>query len=107
MNVRLILCAIVFGSTVFSCPQARSQTDPRLGLGEGTGIDKTPAGVEGFKGLTLDDLMNIDVTSVSRQPEAYKNAPAALRVITQDEIRRSGASSLPEALRLADNLQVA
>ncbi len=51
--------------------------------------------------------MDQDVTSVSRQPEPYGQAPAAIDVITQDEIRRSGASSIPEALRLADNLDVA
>jgi len=50
--------------------------------------------------------MDLDVTSVSKQPEPYGQAPAALDVITGDEIRRSGASSIPEALRLADNLEV-
>ncbi len=60
-----------------------------------------------LKKLSLEDLMNLDVTSVSKRPEPYWRAPAAIQVITQDDIRRSGASSIPEALRLADNLQVA
>ncbi len=60
-----------------------------------------------LKKMSLEELMNLDVTSVSRQPEPYGQAPAAIEVITQDEIRRSGASSIPEALRLADNLEVA
>lgn len=51
--------------------------------------------------------MDMDVTSVAREPEPYKEAPAALQVITGDEIDRSGASSIPEALRLADNLDIA
>ncbi len=51
--------------------------------------------------------MNQDVTSVAKAPEPLVQAPAAIQVITNDEIRRSGASSLPEALRLADNLEVA
>ncbi len=51
--------------------------------------------------------MNMDVTSVSKEPEPYMQAPAAIQVITGDQIRRSGASSIPEALRLADNLDVA
>ncbi len=51
--------------------------------------------------------MNLDVTSVNKQPEPYGQAPAAIDVITNDEIRRSGSSNLPEALRLADNLEVA
>ena len=57
--------------------------------------------------MSLQELMNQDVTSVSKAPEPYGQAPAAIQVITNDEIRRSGASSLPEALRLADNLEVA
>jgi len=52
-------------------------------------------------------LMDIDVTSVSRQPEKWFSTASAVQVITEEEIRRSGATSLPEALRLAPNLQVA
>lgn len=60
-----------------------------------------------YKKMSLEELMNQEVTSVSKRSEPYAQAPAAIQVITQDEIRRSGASSLPEALRLADNLNVA
>jgi iron complex outermembrane recepter protein len=60
-----------------------------------------------LKKMSLEQLMNLDVTSVSKQPEPYGQAPAAIEVITNDEIRRSGASSIPEALQLADNLEVA
>ncbi|MGN6641853.1 MAG: TonB-dependent receptor plug domain-containing protein [Verrucomicrobiota bacterium] len=60
-----------------------------------------------YKRMSLEELMAQDVTSVSKAPEPYRQAPAALVVLNQDTIRRSGASSLPEALRLADNLQVA
>jgi iron complex outermembrane receptor protein len=57
--------------------------------------------------LGLEDLMNIEVTSVSKRPERLSDAAASIYVITGDEIRRSGATTLPEALRLAPNLQVA
>jgi iron complex outermembrane receptor protein len=57
--------------------------------------------------LTLEQLAEIQVTSVSRREESLADAPASIYVITQDSIRRSGATSLPEALRLAPNLQVA
>lgn len=60
-----------------------------------------------LKSYTMEQLMGVDVTSVSRRPERYGDAPASIQVITQDDIRRSGATSIPEALRLADNLQVA
>ncbi len=60
-----------------------------------------------LKRLNVEDLMNVQVTSVSRHPEKLLDAASAIQVITQDDIRRSGATSIPEALRLADNLQVA
>jgi len=57
--------------------------------------------------LSLEELANLEVTSVSRRSERLADAPAALYVITGEDIRRSGVSSLPEALRLAPNLEVA
>jgi iron complex outermembrane recepter protein len=60
-----------------------------------------------YKKLSLEELMNLDVTSVAKQPEHYGEAPAAIQVVTQNDIESSGASSIPEALRLADNLEVA
>jgi iron complex outermembrane recepter protein len=60
-----------------------------------------------LKDMSIDELMDLQVTSVSKQPQKLLQAPAAIQVITSDEIRRSGATSIPEALRLADNLEVA
>src|SRR6266568_1352057 len=60
-----------------------------------------------LKKLSLEELLNIEVTSVSRRPEKLSETASAIQVITQEDIRRSGATSLPEALRLASNLQVA
>lgn len=57
--------------------------------------------------LSLEELSNIEITSVSRRAERLSDAPTSVYVITGAEIRRSGATSLPEALRLAPNLQVA
>jgi iron complex outermembrane receptor protein len=57
--------------------------------------------------LSIEDLANIEITSVSKKAEPLLDAPASVFVITADEIRRSGAASLPEVLRLAPNLQVA
>lgn len=56
--------------------------------------------------MSLEDLANIQVTSVSRKAESLADAPAAIFVITGDDIRRSAATTLPEALRLAPNLQI-
>jgi iron complex outermembrane receptor protein len=57
--------------------------------------------------MSLEQLMNVQVTSVSRGPQKLIQAAAAIQVITNEDIRRFGATSLPEALRLADNLEVA
>jgi iron complex outermembrane receptor protein len=60
-----------------------------------------------LKRLSVEELMDIEVTSVSRRPEKLSETPSAVQVITQEDISRSGATSLPEALRLASNLEVA
>jgi len=65
------------------------------------------AQAESLKALSIEQLMNVEVTSVSKRPERLARVASAIQVITQQDIRRSGASSLPEALRLATNLQVA
>jgi len=60
-----------------------------------------------LKKLSLEELMNIEVTSVSKSPEKLSETASAIQVITDEDIRRSGATRLPEALRLASNLEVA
>ncbi len=60
-----------------------------------------------LKSLTIEELMEVDVTSVSRRSEKISQAAAAVTVITAEDIRRSGVTSLPEALRLANSLHVA
>jgi iron complex outermembrane receptor protein len=57
--------------------------------------------------LSIEELSQIQVTLVSRQPERIADAPASIYVITREDIRRAGFTSLAEALRLAPNLQVA
>ncbi len=64
-------------------------------------------GVTACKKLGLQELMDLEVMSVSRRAEKLSDAASAIQVVTADAIRRSGATSLPEALRLADNLHVA
>src|SRR5205823_3694158 len=59
-----------------------------------------------LKRLSVEELMNVEVTSVAKEPQRLLQAAASIQVITAQDIRRSGATSIPEALRLADNLQV-
>ncbi len=56
--------------------------------------------------LSLQDLMSIEVTSVSKRAEPLNTAAAAIFVLTGEEIRRSGARSIAEALRRVPGLQV-
>src|SRR5690606_16082843 len=60
-----------------------------------------------LKRLSVEELLDVEVTSVSRRPQRLSQVASAIQVISQEEIRRSGATSLSEALRLAPNLQVA
>lgn len=62
---------------------------------------------EPLKQMTLEELSNIEVTSVSKEPKGVRRVAAAVYVITQEDIRRSGATTLPEVLRLAPGVNVA
>jgi len=57
--------------------------------------------------LSLEQLMDIEVTSVSKKPEKAAEAAAAVFVITQEDIRRSGATHIPEVLRMVPGVEVA
>lgn len=59
-----------------------------------------------LKKLSIEELLGMEVTSVSRRLERLAEVASAIQVITQEEIRRSGATNLPEALRLAGNIQM-
>ena len=57
--------------------------------------------------MSIEELTTLPVTSVAKRAQPVGQAPAAIYVITHDDIERSGATSIPEMLRLAPNLQVA
>ncbi len=59
-----------------------------------------------LKDLTLEELANVEVTTPGKSPESAFRTPAAVYVLTQDEIRRSGATNIPEALRLVPGVEV-
>jgi iron complex outermembrane receptor protein len=62
---------------------------------------------EDLLNLSVEDLLNVKVTSVSKKAQALNDSPAAVFVITQEDIKRIGATSIPEALRLAPGVDVA
>lgn len=57
--------------------------------------------------MSLEELMNVEVVSVSKRSQRLSEAPSAVFVISGEDIRRSGATSIPEALRMAPGVQVA
>ncbi|MBJ7313104.1 TonB-dependent receptor plug domain-containing protein [Rugamonas sp. CCM 8940] len=90
-------------------PFCRRRSARSAGLLFGAAMAATAAAADGgaFTDMSLEQLGEVVVTSLSRQDERLSDAAAALFVIGADDIRRSGARSIPEALRLAPNLQVA
>jgi len=63
-------------------------------------------GASDFMNLSLEELGSVKVTSVSKKAERLDHAPAAITVITSEEMRRAGVLTLPDALRLAPGVQV-
>jgi iron complex outermembrane receptor protein len=59
-----------------------------------------------LKNLSIEELMQLDVTSVSRRSERLSQAAAAIAVVTPEDLRRSGVTNLPDALRLVNSLFV-
>ena len=64
------------------------------------------AAADDVQGLSIEQLANVEITSVSKAPQSLSTAAAAVYVISHDDVVRSGAISLPEMLRLAPNLEV-
>ncbi len=103
---RLGQAFVVTTVVLMSSASAVLAKDPDLPAGTASSPDAVPS-VEYLRGLSVEDLAQLKVTSVSKRPVALNQSPAAVFVITDEDIRRSGATSLPEALRLAPNLEVA
>jgi iron complex outermembrane receptor protein len=67
------------------------------------GAGETPADLTE---LSLEQLLDTEVTSVAKLPHSLAHSPAAVFVVTQNDIRRLGATSIPEALRFVPGLHV-
>lgn len=70
------------------------------------GSAQSPAKPVDLTSISIEDLMNIQVTSASKKAESLSAAPAAIFVITGEDIRRGGFSSVPDALRTVPGLYV-
>lgn len=69
-------------------------------------LAQSSAQLEELKRLSIEELAETDVTSVSRRSERLVDTAAAVSVITSEDLRRLGVMSVPEALRLAGHLHV-
>ena len=68
--------------------------------------DNNEPSIAELKQMTLEEVMTLEVTTVSRMPEALQDTPAAIAVITQEDIRRSGMNRIPELMPLAPGVNV-
>ena len=67
----------------------------------------SPTTQENILELSLEDILNIEITSVSKKAQSLSEAPAAIFVITNDDLRRSGVTNIPDSLRMVPGLNVA
>jgi len=93
---RTLCCLLFLASTLFL---------PHYGFSQNS--DSSRYSIQALKKLSIEELMNIEVSSVSKHAEKLIQAASAVQVITQSDIRNAGVKTVPEALRLASNLQVA
>ncbi|MEM9386032.1 MAG: TonB-dependent receptor [Pseudomonadota bacterium] len=75
-------------------------------LGFAMALSSTAHAGDDLFDLSLEELVNLEVTSVSRKSERLSDVSAAVFVITQADLQRHGIRSIPEALRLAPGLAV-
>jgi len=70
-------------------------------------LPATRPAAEDLSSLSIDQLMNVEINSVTKHSERIADAPSAVTVITQEDIQRSGLDSIPELLRLVPGMDVA
>jgi len=73
----------------------------------GSTVAQNPRTVPDVTAMSMEDLMDMKVTSVSKRTQKVADAAAAVFVLTQEDVRRSGATNIPEALRFVPGLEVA
>ena len=106
--VTTVLCAAVGWGDVTRSAEAASDADADQSTPtdapdeafDDEGFDDEGFDDEGFGGLDLEDLLQIEVTSVAGVARPLRSTPSAIHVITNEDFRRSGLRSIPEALRL-------
>ncbi len=67
----------------------------------------TPVWAKNLMEMSLEELMTLQVTSAAKAPTSLLKTSAAIYVITREDIRRSGANSIPELLKMVPGMNVA
>src|SRR5688572_2561193 len=67
-------------------------------------LTPTAQAAQDLTSMSLEDLMKLEITTVSRQTSTVGQTPAAVFVITQEMIRRSGATTIPELFRMVPGM---
>jgi len=101
----LLIAAIAV--TLPAQARASATTMPTTTTGPSETFRPSSVGGNDLTGLSLEDLMNVEVTSVAKEPQRIADAPAAVTVIGQDDIQRSALGSIPDLLRLVPGMDVA
>ena len=94
----MILPAALWAVSLAAAGLALSRQDPP---------PQEPPRPSDLTGLTIEELMKVEITTPARKEQKLMDTPSAVFVILPEDIRRSGARSIPEALRMAPGLQVA
>ena len=87
----IILCPFILILSLSPCLLASNQDDPDVDLTQ----------------MSIEDLMDIEVSVVAKKSEKLSDAAAAVYVLTGDEIKKSGVRTIPDALRLVPGMHVA
>jgi len=96
-NSLYLLILVTIGIVLGMAPFAGARTDPVTEKDE----------IRYLKSLSIEDLAYLEVTSVSKKAEKLSDAAAAVFVISDEDIRRSGVTTIAEALRMVPGIQVA
>jgi iron complex outermembrane receptor protein len=90
---RFALRCLISGAAVFSLPLLANN-------------NPTSGSLDALKQMSVEELMGVEITSVSRREEPLRDAAAAIAVLTQEKLRRSGAETVPDALRMVPGIHV-
>ena len=101
-----IYCATASAQSQQSAAPPAMQTAPQISAQSGARGSPTAHAQADLSQISIEDLMNIKVTSVSKTEQKMSRAAAAIFVITQEDIHHSGATNIPDLLRMVPGLDV-